>query len=571
MKNFYNIFKSLGTDQNGIYFFFLLILVSAFLEIFGVALVIPVLSLILNTKEIFIIDYSLLNFHFYYEVKRKILINNTIAIVLFFFLFKALFLTFFNYWRSKYIFSLNKKFSKKIFEIYLKLPYLFHLQRNSAVSTRNLISIQNYVKNVDQLAHLITEIVILISFIILLFLYEPKITFFIILVGYLFYLFYNKIVSPINFNIGKTSHKATQDILSSINQGLMGITEIKLYGREKTFFNKFRDVINNFSKSLTTYEFLQPLPRIILEFIAVFLIVTTVIFLIYLNYENDDILIFVALLGAVGFKLIPSLNKIIFANQHLKYYLPLTETILEELKLESKIKKISNKNVIFNNSIEFKNVNFSFENKKVLEQLNFKVFKNQTIGVIGKTGSGKSTLINLFLGLIEPNKGEILIDGIKQNLNSRQWQNKIGFVPQNIYLINDTIRNNIAFGLSEEDIFEEKIDKSLKISQLNEFIITLPKGINTIIDENGSNLSGGQIQRIAIARALYNDPEILIFDEPSSALDNFTEDNLFREIKEISKNKTIIIISHKFSTLEFCDQIYKVENENLSEIKRHND
>ena len=191
--------------------------------------------------------------------------------------------------------------------------------------------------------------------------------------------------------------------------------------------------------------------------------------------------------------------------------------------------------------------------------------------MIGKTGSGKSTLINLFLGLIEPKEGEILIDGIKQNLNSRQWQNKIGFVPQNIYLINDTIRNNIAFGLSEEDIFEEKIDKSLKISQLNEFINTLPKGINTIIDENGSNLSGGQIQRIAIARALYNDPEILIFDEPSSALDNFTEDNLFREIKEISKTKTIIIISHKFSTLEFCDQIYKVENENLSKIKNHND
>ena len=566
MRDFYKIYQSLRSDRKSIYFFLFLILISAISEIFGIALVIPVLTLILNTDPLFTINYSFLGFSFYYEIERQILINRTVFIVLIFYLLKSLFLTYFNYWRSKFIFSLNEKFSKKIFNIYLKLPYLFHLQRNSAISTRNLIAVQNYVRNVDQLAHLLTEVLILISFLILLFFYEPQITLVMTLVGYIFYLFYNKIVSPINFSIGKTSHKATQDILSVINQGLMGITEIKLYGREKTFFIKFKKIIHQYSKSLTKYEFLQPLPKIILEFIAVFLIVAAVVILIYLNYQNNEILIFVALLGAIGFKLIPSLNKIIFATQHLKYYLPLTKTILDELGLENKIHKTSETKVFFNNSIEFKNVEFLFDKKKILNNLNLKIFKNQNIGIIGKTGTGKSTLINLILGLIEPKKGDILIDGYKTKLNNRDWQNKIGFVPQNIFLINDTIRNNIAFGLTEEDISDEKIRKSIKISQLDDFIKTLPNGINTIIDENGSNLSGGQIQRIAIARALYNDPDILILDEPSSALDSITEQNLFNEIKNISKNKTIITISHKFSTLDFCDQIYKVENENLVKV-----
>lgn len=567
MDNFLKIFDSLDRDKKSIYFFLFLILVSAVLEIFGVALVVPVLSLILTSESIFVFDYSFFNYEVNFQIDRKILINYTVIFVLIFFLLKSVFLTYFNYWRSKFIFSLNEKFSNKIFFTYLKLPYLFHLKRNSSTSTRNLLAIQNYVRNIDQLAHLVTEFIILLSFMTLLFIYEPQITIFMVIIGFLFYYIYNKIVSPINFDIGKKSHEASRDILNTIKQGLMGIKDIKLYGREENFYSEFKKTIKRFSKSLTTYEFLQPIPKIILEFLAVFLIIITVVILIFLKYENNEILIFVALLGAVGFKLIPSLNKVISAIQHLKYYLPLTDSIIDELKLNSEIEKIVIQNVDFNKNLKFNNVSYSYDDKKIiLDKINLTINKNENIGIVGKTGSGKSTLINLILGLVEPSSGEILIDEKRESLNSRSWQNKIGFVPQNVYLINDSIKKNIAFGLNELDISDEKIKHALNISQLDEFINTLPNGIDTIIDENGSNLSGGQVQRIGIARALYGNPDILVFDEPSSALDNFTEEKLFKAIKDISNHKSIIIISHKLSTLDFCNQIYKIENKKIIKI-----
>ncbi len=567
MNNFLKIFDSLGKNKKGIYLFLFLILISAVLEIFGVALIVPVLSIILTSENIFVIDYSFFNYEIYFQIDRKILINYTVIFVLIFFFLKSVFLTYFNYWRSKFIFSLNEKLSNKIFSTYLKLPYLFHLKRNSSTSTRNLLAIQNYVRNIDQLAHLVTEFIILLSFIILLFIYEPQITIFMVIIGFLFFYIYNKIVSPINFDIGKKSHEASRDILNTIKQGLMGIKDIKLYGREENFYSEFKKTIKRFSKSLTTYEFLQPIPKIILEFLAVFLIIITVVILIYLKYENNEILIFIALLGAVGFKLIPSLNKVISAIQHLKYYLPLTDSIIDELKLNSKIEKIGAQDIHFNKNLKFNNVSYSYDDKKIiLDKINLTISKNENIGIVGKTGSGKSTLINLVLGLIKPSSGEILIDEKKESLNSRSWQNKIGFVPQNVYLINDSIKKNIAFGLNELDISDEKIKQASEVSQLDEFINTLPDGLETIIDENASNLSGGQVQRIGIARALYGNPDILVLDEPSSALDNFTEDKLFKAIKNISNHKSIIIISHKLSTLDFCDQIYKIENKKIINI-----
>jgi ATP-binding cassette, subfamily B, bacterial PglK len=565
MKNILNIYKTIGSEKKKIKLFIFLIFISALLEIAGVALVVPVLTLILSSSNFISFEIPFIS-EGLIVIKKDQLMLITVIFIFFFYLFKSLFLGYFNYWRSKFIFSLNEKISTRLFTIYLYQPYIFHVSRNSSISTRNLISVQNYVSNIDQSAHLITEIIILLSFFSVLLFYEPLVTLYIALISTAFALIYIKKVSPISFRLGEQSHIETRNILQSINQGLFGIKDIKLYGREKDFLKSFNESIKKFSYSLRIFEFLQPLSRILLEFLAVILIITSVLFLYFLDYKNNDIIIFVALLAAVGFKFIPSVNKVLFAVQHLKYYLPLSKNIFNELNLKMIETNEEDKKLIFEKNINIDSLDYSYKNNQVLKNIKLDIKKNTSIGIIGKTGSGKTTLINIILGLLEVSKGEIEIDNVKSNFNNRSWQNKIGYVPQNIYLVDDSIKKNIAFGISSEKINEDKIVNSLKIAQMYDFAMNLPDNINTIVGENGAQLSGGQIQRLGIARAVYNDPDILIFDEPTSSLDQETEKNFIKEIKKFKFKKTIIIISHREEPLNFCDEIYKLENNKLIKI-----
>ena len=565
MRSIFNIYQTIGSEKKKIKLFIFLILISALLEISGIALVVPVLTLILSSSENINITIPFLSEKSFVFKKDKLMVIAVFSIFILY-LFKSLFLGYFNFWRSKFIFSLNELISKKLFTIYLYQPYKFHLSRNSSIFTRNLISVQNYIRNIDQTAHLVTEVIILFSFFLVLLLYEPVVTFYIALISLIFSLVYTKKISPINFKLGEQSHVATQNIIKSINQGLFGIKDIKLYGREEDFLKSFNENINKFSHSLRIFEFLQPLSRILLEFLAVILIITSVMILYFLEYKNNEIIIFIALLAAVGFKLIPSVNKILFAVQHLKYYLPLSKNIFNELNLESTKKDENNKKIIFEKQISINNLNYRYEDNYVLNNINLDINKNTSVGIIGKTGSGKTTLINIILGLLDDIDGEIKIDAKKFSLNNRSWQNKIGYVPQNIYIIDDSIKKNIAFGISDEKIDDKRIMNSLKIAQMYDFTMNLPQNINTNVGENGAQLSGGQIQRLGIARAVYNDPDILIFDEPTSSLDQETEKNFIEEIKKFKLNKTIIIISHRKEPLYFCDEIYKLENNKLIKI-----
>ena len=340
MKNILNIYKTIGSEKKKIKLFIFLIFISALLEIAGVALVVPVLTLILSSSNFISFEIPFIS-EGLIVIKKDQLMLVTVIFIFFFYLFKSLFLGYFNYWRSKFIFSLNEKISTRLFTIYLYQPYIFHVSRNSSISTRNLISVQNYVSNIDQSAHLITEIIILLSFFSVLLFYEPLVTLYIALISTAFALIYIKKVSPISFRLGEQSHIETRNILQSINQGLFGIKDIKLYGREKDFLKSFNESIKKFSYSLRIFEFLQPLSRILLEFLAVILIITSVLFLYFLDYKNNDIIIFVALLAAVGFKFIPSVNKVLFAVQHLKYYLPLSKNIFNELNLKMMMESLS--------------------------------------------------------------------------------------------------------------------------------------------------------------------------------------------------------------------------------------
>ena len=555
--------KILKKDKKKLILFSIFILFAVLFETAGVALVIPLFKIVMTEQELINFNFSIFNENFYFEFYQFNLLIFAMCFVIFFYLFKTAYLVFFNYWRSRFIFDQNKKISLQLFKFYIFKPYLFHIQTNTSLLVRNLNGVQNYVRNFDQIMCLLTEIVITFFLFVVLFLYQPKLSLILILIILIFVLTYYFTINKISLKLGKEGYNSNQKIFQSINQGLFAIKEIKLYGREKDFLKVFSKNIETYSDAYKIYETIQPLPKILLELVGVVIIISSIGMLYYLGVSSDEIIILVALIAAISFRIVPSFNRILIAVQHLKFYLPLVNTINKDLSNFEEFKMIkSKKNIIFEKKIEIKNLVFSYPEKdmKVINDLNLEINKYDTIGIHGSSGSGKTTLINIILGLLSPSKNSTYVDNRLVEFNNRAWQNKIGYVPQNIYLIDDTIKRNIAFGIDDDQIDINKLNNSIKLAQLDDYIESLNDKFDSKVGENGINLSGGQIQRIGIARALYNNPEILIFDEPSSALDENTESKILSEINNIKFDKTIIIISHKKSTLSICNKIFNFKN-----------
>ncbi len=316
--------------------------------------------------------------------------------------------------------------------------------------------------------------------------------------------------------------------------------------------------------------FYKTLPKLLIEELIIILFI--LYFLYYYSFQSIDENFFSKLifLGAILIRLIPGLIRISTSYQAIKFASTPAEKIYQFFNLNKKIELDNQKKIEFNDCIEFQNLDYKFKgyDKNVLSSLSFKIEKNQTIGVVGKTGSGKTTFLDIFLGLLKPAGGKILVDGkdLTFELKQTDWHKKIGYVSQNVTLIDDSIKNNIALGTIETEIDINKINEIIKKTNLEKFIDSLPDGIETLVGEKGIKLSGGQIQRIGIARAIYTDPEILCLDEATSSLDYQTENEILKTILSVKKNKTVIIIAHRLKTIENCDKIIELSNGKVSRI-----
>lgn len=571
MKSYQNIYSILNkSEKKNFKLLILMMFFAMILETIGIASILPVINLLTNkTTNIFFINDSFFN-----GLNERNLILLFSSVILFIYLIKNIYLMYYYFLESKFSYNVRFNLGARLFNHYLSRPFSFHLDIHSSKLITKITQETTLAGNaIMQLSILVTEALIASGIIFLLLVIKPTetviIIILIILFGSLFY-FFSKKRSLI---YGSKLVEFQKSKMKILNESLNSIKEIILFKAKNYFSLKFQKKSNEVSEYGYKMSFINRLPKIYFEIVVLLMVVSIIIIS---KYNNEDTLSTIGTLSIFlisSLKIIPSLNKIVTSLQGIKY----SQAAIESLKKDvDDIKNfISDKNDnrnLTNKKFErltLKDLSFSynFKDEKVLEKINLDISSGEFIAVIGKTGVGKSTFLNLLTGILEPTEGDILINDKSIKGNHENLRNLIGFVPQNIYLFDDTIKKNIAFGVQEENISNEKILKSSTLAQLTKFISKLENNFEFNIGENASKVSGGQKQRIAIARALYNDPPILILDEPTSSLDKETTKEIHQYLKILSKNKTIIMVSHKIDDNSLFSKIFEIKDKSITELK----
>jgi len=450
---------------------------------------------------------------------------------------------------------------------YLSQPYSWFLSRNSADLGKTILSEVNTVINscIFPFLTLIAQGMVVVAILILLLLVDPLLA---ISVGFVFGLAYLTIFLFIgNYlkKLGQDRMQANRERFTHVSEAFGAAKEVKIDGLERFYIERFAKSAAIFAKGQTTARVITQMPRFALEAIAFGGLLLVILYLMSQGGGFASSLPVVSLYAYAGYRLLPAFQQIYASFTQLRYAGPALDALHQEIDtVESSIAKSGNLTQIsFNKVIKLNKVSYRYPNAKdfAVEDININIPVNSIVGFVGTTGSGKTTIVDLILSLLDTQKGYLSIDDQRiTNHNKRSWQNLIGYVPQNIYLSDDSIAANIAFGVNFEDIDKQALYKSAKVANIYDFIINeLPQGFDTVVGERGVRLSGGQLQRIGIARALYNNPQVLVFDEATSALDNLTEKSVMQSIDSMSHNITIIIIAHRLSTVRKCDQIYLLE------------
>ncbi len=454
------------------------------------------------------------------------------------------------------------RLSVRLLRQYLSQPYSFFLNRNTSEMGKNILSeVSRGVGEVLRpLLNLAARLVISISIFILLFAIEPLTALISLLVfGGIYGALFLSIKNRLNIIGIKTTDSATERYKIAA-ESLTGIKEIKLRGSENIFVELFSKHSQAHHRYYAIRSLLETIPRYFIEVLAFGGIVLIILSLLATGKTGSEVITLISVYAMAGYRLLPALQSVYGDLTKLKFNLPIIDVLASDLRNDKQNEHfVDNKTeLIFKNKINLEKIHFSYDNgRSVLSEINLSIECNTTVGLVGQTGSGKTTLVDIILGLLDPKKGSIKVDSIKINRdNLKSWQRKLGYVPQSIFLLDDTIKRNIAFSASGNHIDDKRIIEVAKMADLDEYIATLSEGYNTKVGERGIRLSGGQIQRVGIARALYNNPEVLILDEATSSLDGVTENIVMDAIHNLSNKKTIIMIAHRLTTIKECDVIF---------------
>ena len=568
MLSFKQAWLSLTEDQKKFsILIFVMMFFSMILEALSIGIILPLLSIFLKGN----LDSSAFSyfFTFFGNPKGNELIYVGLFVTMGIFLVKNIYLIFFQWCQIKFIQKLNVEISDKLFKSYLHRDYFFFLKTNTAQLIRNVTSeIASFVEYINNALVLFRETTVLIGITVILFYVDFFITFIVLfLVGIFSFLIYRFTRKKIAI-FGKERILTDGLLTKHFIQGLTSVKDVKILNREDDLVGQVYKNLLKRRKINIFIGLIGSLPKYLFEILVVCIFVLLVFIMISMNKNFTDIMQYLGLFAVATFRIIPATTRIVTSFQQTKFRQPTVENLYEQLgdasnnAIKDSAQRVNNKPIKFEKQIKIEKLCFSYptRDKFNLSEISININKGDFVGIVGETGSGKSTLINLLTGLLNPTGGKLEVDELNIHSNLVSWHKKIGYVPQSIYLLDDSIKKNIAFGLEDKDINDNLVKHAIKKANLNELVEKLPNGMDTIVGEKGIKFSGGQQQRIGIARSLYHDPEILILDEATSSLDLSTEKKIMQSIQALKGKKTLIVVTHRLSTVQHCDNIFYISN-----------
>ncbi|MBQ9926685.1 MAG: ABC transporter ATP-binding protein [Lachnospiraceae bacterium] len=552
-----------------------MMLIGAVLETLGVSMILPVMNVVMEENAVQKHAYLRVIcdvFGIAHEDTRSLMILVMVGLVVIFAV-KNIFLFFQQKVQLRFVYTNQFATSRRMMINFMERPYEYYLNADTAVIQRSITSdVNNMYGLILALLQLTSEGIVFVCLVAISFVQDVWMSLTVTVLLVVVLLVIKCILKPIMKKAGEENQDFYSGLYKWIDQSVMGIKEIKIANKENYFINEYAKCGAGYVSAVQRYNLFNATPRLLIETVALAGMILYLMVRLLQGVAVIDIMPQLTLLALVAMRLIPCANRI---NNHLTsisyfepFFMGVSDNLQDEIRDENIVydeeayqKKIDVKKLEISDKIQLKDITYKYPNTEVLifDHADMEIPIGKSVGIVGTSGSGKTTVVDIMLGLLQLQSGEILADGVEIRDHYPSWLKNIGYIPQTIFMIDDSIRKNVAFGYADEDIDDEKVWRALKEAQLDEFVRGLPEGLDTGIGERGIRISGGQRQRIGIARALFEDPEVLVLDEATSALDNDTEAAIMDSINRLHGKKTLVIIAHRLQTIEKCDMVYRIE------------
>ena len=548
----------------------LLMIVGAALQTAGVGMILPVVSLVLDQEALY--EEGLLNDMFVWigggsQIRFTVIVMLALIGV---FIVKNLFLFYQQKKTFAFVYTNQFRTSERMMKNYLRRGYEFYLNADTAVVQRTITSdVNNMYALILALLQLLSDIIVFVFLVTFCFLQDPVMTILVAGVLLVLLVLIKNVLKPILRKAGEDNQNYYSGLFKWISQTVQGIKEVKISCTEQYFVSEYVKCGKGYVEAVQKYNLYNNIPKLLIETVCVISMMGYMIYMTASGGSSDDMVTTLTAFAAAALVLLPCVNRVNNQINNISYFEPFFMGVSDNLQDEISSEKTDMtfaadtvEKINMADQIELKGIVYAYPNteKLIFDKADMIIPIGSSVGIVGTSGAGKSTVVDILLGLLKVHEGEILADGVNVLGQYRSFLKNVGYIPQMIFMLDDTIRRNVAFGVPEDKIDEERLWEVLKEAQLDAFIKTLPDGLETTIGERGIRLSGGQRQRIGIARALYNNPEVLILDEATSALDNDTEAAIMESINRLQGKKTLVIIAHRLQTIEKCDIIYRVKN-----------